>query len=127
MGCRSIAPPFLTSTLVGEWSASRSSLSIPGKPLRYEFYSWMGPKATLNLVESRKSLACRESNPGFPTSIPSLHQINYPLYQSSICHEVRLILMPAVVLQYTSSEMGATDRTFKHELRGEVVLEGKLI
>jgi hypothetical protein len=68
-GSGGIAPPFLTSELVGgEWSASRPGRFIPGEIARSTYWigSWVGPRVGLDAVEKRQILYCRESNPGRP-------------------------------------------------------------
>jgi hypothetical protein len=39
---------------------------------------WAGPRASLEAVEKRKILHCRESNPGAPACSQSLYRLSYP-------------------------------------------------
>jgi hypothetical protein len=62
-GSGGIAPPFLTSALDGgEWSASSHCLFIPEEraPGTHWIGGWVGPRAGLDAVETRKILHCRE-------------------------------------------------------------------
>jgi hypothetical protein len=58
-GSRCIAPPFLTTALVGDvWSASRPGRFTPGKsaPGTHWIGGWVGPATGLDNVERRKIL-----------------------------------------------------------------------
>jgi hypothetical protein len=68
-GSGGIAPPFLTSALVGcEWSAARLCRFTPGEraPGTHWIRGCVGPRAGLDAVEKRQMFHCRESNPGRP-------------------------------------------------------------
>jgi hypothetical protein len=76
LGRRGIAPPFLTSGLDGQWSASRLGRFTSGA---HYIGGWVDPKAGLDAVEKIK-LTCpwRESNLGRPVRSPSLYRLSYP-------------------------------------------------
>jgi hypothetical protein len=77
-----IAPPVLTSALVGgEWSASRPSHINPGEraPCTHWIKGCMGTTAGLNAVAKRKiSCPCHKLNPGHPAHSLLLYQLSYP-------------------------------------------------
>jgi hypothetical protein len=75
-----MAPPFLTWALDGgERSASRTSRFIPGEiaPGTHWMGDWVRPKAHLD-VWRREILPLPGSNPGRPTSSPSLYRLSHP-------------------------------------------------
>jgi hypothetical protein len=39
---------------------------------------WVGPRAGLDAVKKRKTLHCREWNPGRPARSQSLYRLSYP-------------------------------------------------
>jgi hypothetical protein len=63
-----IAPPFLTSALDRtEWSASRLGRFTPWEIAPgTHLIGWVGPRVGLDVLEKRKILICRKSNPGRP-------------------------------------------------------------
>jgi hypothetical protein len=52
----------------------------PGErdPRTHWIGSWVGPRAGLGAVETRKILHCRELNPGRPARSPLLYRLSYP-------------------------------------------------
>jgi hypothetical protein len=73
-----VAPSFLTSALdEREWSASRPDHFTPGEIANGTHWigDWVGPRVGLDVVEKRKILPCRESNPAHS---PSLYRLSYP-------------------------------------------------
>jgi hypothetical protein len=81
-GSGGIAPPFLTSTLVGsEWSASCPSACTPGEtaPVTHWIGGWLGPRASLDTVEQgKKLLPLQEKYPGHPALSSLLYRPTYP-------------------------------------------------
>jgi hypothetical protein len=80
-GSGGIAQPFLTSALDGDkWPVLRPGRFTPGKaaPSTHWIGDWVGPRVSLDAVEKRKILHCRESNPGRPPRSPSLDRLSYP-------------------------------------------------
>jgi hypothetical protein len=72
MGDGGVAPPFLTSSLDGKWSATRLGCFTPGEGAP-------GTRLGLYAVEKRIiSHLCRESNPGSLARSPSLYRLRYP-------------------------------------------------
>jgi hypothetical protein len=74
-----ICPLILTSTLDGgEWSASRPYRFTPRERAcsTHSIGGWVGPTASLDAVEKRKILHCRESDPGPPAHSPSLYRFH---------------------------------------------------
>jgi hypothetical protein len=63
-----IAPPFLTSAINGSVQLHAPAASTPGEqpPLPFWIGGWVGPRASLDAVEKRKILPCREKNPECP-------------------------------------------------------------
>jgi hypothetical protein len=71
-GREGIAPPFLTPALDVEWSASRPCRITPGI---HWIGGWVGPTVSLDAVEKRKILHCRELNAGTRARSPSLYRL----------------------------------------------------
>jgi hypothetical protein len=65
---------------VRKWLASRLGRFVAGEraPSTHWRGDWVDPTTGLDAVEKRKILPYRESNPGRPTSSPSLDGLNYP-------------------------------------------------
>jgi hypothetical protein len=84
MGSEGVAPPFLTSAVIGgEWPASRPGRFTPVKGHRVPILigGWVGPRTGLDDTERRKiSCPCRDSNPSRPDRSPSLYQLIYPVF-----------------------------------------------
>jgi hypothetical protein len=81
MGSGGIAPPFLTLALDGdEWSAPRPGRFTPGErsPGNHWIGGCVGSRASVDAVEKRKILQCRESNPGRPARSLSVYRLRYP-------------------------------------------------
>jgi hypothetical protein len=68
MGSRGLAPPFLTSALDGEWSASRPDLFTPGERALGTHWTggWVGPRAGLDAVEREKSCTAENRTRAVP-------------------------------------------------------------
>jgi hypothetical protein len=68
-GVEAELPAFLTSALVGGWSASRPGRFTPGEraPGTHWIGGWVGPRAGLDTIVKRKIFGpCQESNPRTP-------------------------------------------------------------
>jgi hypothetical protein len=78
MGSGCIDPPFLTSVLGGGyWSASLHGRFTSGEmsPRTLWVCGWVGPRAGLVFMETRKMLLCRKSKPvAIPTELSRLPQ-----------------------------------------------------
>jgi hypothetical protein len=83
-GSRGTAPPFLTSELDGDWSASRPDLFTPQgkhKPISTEQRAGWAPQPVWKLWRrGRIALSYRELKPGRPARSPSLYLLPYTLY-----------------------------------------------
>jgi hypothetical protein len=80
-GSGGITPPFLTLLLDGgEWSVPCPGRFIPCEivPGTHWIRGWVGPRASLDIVDKRKSCSCQVSNPGCLPCSPSLYQLRYP-------------------------------------------------
>jgi hypothetical protein len=80
-GFGGIAPPFLTSALVGgQWSASHPGSFTPGEinPGTHWIGGWVGPRAGLNTLEKSKTLPLSGMEPRPSSPSPSVYRLSYP-------------------------------------------------
>jgi hypothetical protein len=80
-GSEGIAPHILDLGTRWKWVVSFTSqpLYSRGKSCGIHWTGGLvGPRASLDAVEQRKTLHFRESNPGLPAGSPSLYRLSYP-------------------------------------------------
>jgi hypothetical protein len=108
MGRGGIAPPLLTSTLDGEWSASRLCQFTPKS---HWVGGWVSPRSRYGRYgEENSTFPCRESNHGCPASSPSLYRLSYRGSHRHRCENFKFTLFLCSFLNVlvTSTGMGTT-------------------